>query len=90
MRAMVIEITVGVTRELVKFSVRDRSTTLRSRSSRIDRERCDRDTSDARRVSELSAHRRIAVDPQALARVEAPGDAMRSIVVYTSGWASVP
>ena len=85
---MVIEITQAAACACSKFSAHDRSTTLRCRSSRIDRDRSDRDVGDARGPSGLSAHRRIVVDPEALTRVEAPGDAMRSIVVYTSGWAS--
>jgi hypothetical protein len=88
--AMVIEITVGATRERAKFSVRNLPTTLRSRSSQLDRDRCDPELADARRASGLSALRRIVLDPEALTRVEARGDAMRSIVVYTSGWASMP
>jgi len=39
----------------------------------------------ARSVSELSARPCIAVDPEALARVEPRGDVMELIVVYTSG-----
>jgi len=55
----------------------------------IDRARAiERDA--GRGASELSARRGIAVDPDALLRVDARGDAMPSIVVYTSGWASVP
>jgi hypothetical protein len=90
MRAMVIEITVGATRERLTFSARKLPTTLRSRSSRLDRDRSDPEVADARRPSELSVRRRIVLDPEALTRVEARGDAMRSVVVYTSGWASVP
>jgi hypothetical protein len=77
-------------RDWWKTSVHHRSTTLRSRSSPLDRDRSDPELADARRVSELSVHRRIVLDPEALTRVEARGDAMRSVVVYTSGWASVP